>query len=269
MAATKEVAIRAYYTTLLNLWGNLHWWPAGTRFEVIVGAYLTQNTNWTNAERALQRLRSAGRLHLDGIRSVPKRELESLIRPAGYFRQKAKRLKTFVAFVDQHYGGSFSRMFSQPTEILREKLLQLNGVGPETADAILLYAGQHPSFVVDAYTRRILLRHGLIGEETDYDEIRNLCRRALVPLALRDAGKVLENNADPLDTPPSDVAHRPSPMSRAPRQPIAQIYNQMHALFVGVGKGYCLKSTPDCEHCPLRPFLPPGCMFADNAPRSE
>src|ERR671922_162612 len=138
----KEEQIRAYYHALLGAWGKQHWWPARSRFEVIVGAYLTQNTAWTNVEQAMRRLRAAGLLNLRGIRSVPLPELESLVRSAGYFRQKAARLKTFVAFLDQHYGGSLNRMFAQPTEKLREQLLALNGIGPETADSILLYAGQ-------------------------------------------------------------------------------------------------------------------------------
>ena len=146
----EEEQIRAYYYTLFQVWGPQHWWPARTRFEVIVGAYLTQNTSWTNVERALRRLRSAGLLNLRAMREVSLTKLESQIRSAGYFRQKAQRLKTFVAFLDDHYGGSLTRMFAQPTAKLRQELLALNGVGPETADSILLYAGQHPIFVVDA-----------------------------------------------------------------------------------------------------------------------
>ena len=148
----EEEQIRAYYYTLFQVWGPQHWWPARTRFEVIVGAYLTQNTSWTNVERALRRLRSAGLLNVQAMRKVSLAKLESQIRSAGYFRQKARRLKKFVAFLDDHYGGSLARMFAQPTARLRQELLALNGVGPETADSILLYAGQHPVFVVDAYT---------------------------------------------------------------------------------------------------------------------
>ena len=152
--------VRAYYQVLFRAWGRQQWWPARTRFEVIVGAYLTQNTAWTNVEIALRSMRVAGVLNLKGVRSIPLSQLESLIRSSGYFRQKARRLKTFVAFLDAYYGGSLNRMFAQPTEKLREELLGLNGMGPETADSILLYAGQHPVVVVDAYTRRILDRHG-------------------------------------------------------------------------------------------------------------
>src|SRR5579864_6155851 len=140
--------IRNYYTALSGAWGAQHWWPAETQFEVIVGAYLTQNTAWTNVERALENLRRAGALTLEGIRKMRLRRLERLIRPSGYFRQKAKRLKIFIGFLDNNYGGSLPHLFSQPTEKLRHELLGLNGVGPETADSILLYAGNHPVFVV-------------------------------------------------------------------------------------------------------------------------
>ncbi|HLB90333.1 MAG TPA: hypothetical protein VJK29_21930, partial [Terriglobales bacterium] len=174
-----EEHLRAYYGILLRAWGRQHWWPGRTRFEVIVGAYLTQNTAWTNVERALRGLRAAGRLNVKGIRTTPLPRLESMIRSAGYFRQKARRLKTFVAFLDKRYGGSLSRLFAQPTDKLRQELLALNGVGPETADSILLYAGQHPVFVVDSYTRRILDRHRILAANAPYDEIRHLFERAL------------------------------------------------------------------------------------------
>src|SRR5216110_1272689 len=175
----EEEQIRAYYYTLFQVWGPQHWWPARTRFEVIVVAYLTQNTSWTNVERALRRLRSAGLLNLRAMREVSLTKLESQIRSAGYFRQKAQRLKTFVAFLDDHYGGSLTRMFAQPTAKLRQELLALEGVGPETADSILLYAGQHPIFVVDAYTRRIADRHGILPANADYEEFRVLFEEAL------------------------------------------------------------------------------------------
>src|ERR1017187_3976105 len=178
MSQTQHDAIRTYYYTLFSAWGRQHWWPAQSRFEVIVGAYLTQNTSWTNVEKALGNLRKAGRLTIGGIRSTPQPELEHWIRPAGYFRQKAQRLKTFVDFLDARYGGSLARMFARPTAELRDELLALNGVGPETADSILLYAGNHPVFVVDAYTRRILERHQIITSTTSYEEIRQLFEHA-------------------------------------------------------------------------------------------
>src|SRR5437660_1054873 len=159
----EEEQIRAYYYTLFQVWGPQHWRPARTRFEAIVGAYLTQKTSWTHVERALRRLRSAGWINLRAMREVSLTKLESQIRSAGHFRQKAQRLTTFVAFLDDHYGGSLKRMFAQPTAKLRQELLALNGVGPETADSILLYAGHHPIFVVDAYKRRLVDRHGILS----------------------------------------------------------------------------------------------------------
>src|SRR3954463_1012803 len=193
---TREEQIRKYYGTLFNAWGAQHWWPAETQFEVIVGAYLTQNTAWTNVERALANLRAADALTVDAIRTIRLSRLERLIRPSGYFRQKAKRLKTFVAFLDQKYAGSLERMFSEPTIKLRHELLRLNGVGPETADSILLYAGNHPVFVVDAYTRRIMARHEILPENTTYEEIRQLFERALQPVAVEQ-----EHHPMPLDAP--------------------------------------------------------------------
>src|SRR6202171_2144184 len=179
MSETQHEAIRAYYHTLFSAWGRQHWWPAQSRLEMIVGAYLTQNTSWTNVEKALGTLRKARLLTMSAIRRTPLRKLEQLIRPAGYFRQKAQRLKTFVSFLDERYGGSFERMFARPTAELREELLELNGVGPETADSILLYAGNHPVFVVDAYTRRTLEGHHAVSSAGGYDEIRQLFERAL------------------------------------------------------------------------------------------
>src|SRR5437763_12074731 len=143
-AAQAERQIATIYSTLAAAWGRQHWWPASSRFEVIVGAYLTQNTNWTNVELALRKLRAAGVLNIKGIRNVPIRNLEKLIRSSGYFRQKAKRLKNFIRFLDENYAGSLSKLSAQPTAKIREQLLALNGVGPETADSILLYAAQHP-----------------------------------------------------------------------------------------------------------------------------
>ena len=247
----EEEQIRAYYYTLFQAWGPQHWWPARTRFEVIVGAYLTQNTSWTNVERALRRLRSAGLLNVQAMRKVSLAKLESQIRSAGYFRQKARRLKKFVAFLDDHYGGSLARMFAQPTARLRQELLALNGVGPETADSILLYAGQHPVFVVDAYTRRLLGRHGILPENATYEVVRNLCEGALGRVAAPDSLPPLKIGKQQFL-----VSHHPSPMSVAKRSPVAQTYNDMHGLIVQIGKHYCLKSRPRCEQCPLQRFLP-------------
>jgi endonuclease III related protein len=249
--------IRAYYDALFEAWGPRHWWPAASRFEVIVGAYLTQNTAWTNVEKALSALRAERVLSVHGIRTISVSELERLIRPAGYFRQKARRLKIFVRFLDEQYGGSLTKMFSRLTQQLREQLLDLNGIGPETADSILLYAGNHPVFVVDAYTRRILARHQILPENAPYEEIRQFLEGALSPVAdslETGKGKYTQH----LDAGFAGAAHPPSRMSAAKRTALAQVYNEMHGLIVGVGKNYCRKSQARCDECPLRKFLPPS-----------
>ncbi len=260
MSESEHDAIRAYYHTLFSAWGRQHWWPAQSRFEVIVGAYLTQNTAWTNVEKAVGKLRKARLLTVGGIRRTPQPELEQLIRSAGYFRQKAQRLKTFVSFLDERYGGSLARMFARPTAELRNELLALNGVGPETADSILLYAGNHPVFVVDAYTRRILERHGIISSAADYEEIRLLFESALAGTCppKRTSTRPPERSLDEAAaaTRPRGSCHRPSRVSTAERTALVQIFNEMHGLIVGVGKTYCLKSQPRCEQCPLQKFLP-------------
>ena len=252
MSETKHDAVRAYYHTLFSAWGRQHWWPAQSPFEVIVGAYLTQNTSWTNVEKALGNLRKARLLTIRGIRRTPQPKLEQLIRPAGYFRQKAQRLKTFVSFLDERYGGSFARMFARPTAELRDELLALNGVGPETADSILLYAGNHPVFVVDAYTRRILERHEIVSSSADYEELRLLIESALSeaapPKRSWDGARAATGSRG--------SSHPPSAVSEAARSPLVQVFNEMHGLIVGVGKTYCLKSQPQCEQCPLQKFLP-------------
>ena len=279
---SKSKEIRFYYQTLFATWGRQHWWPGQSRFEVIVGAYLTQNTSWSNVEKAIRGLRKARALSLDGIRRTPRARLEELIRSAGYFRQKALRLKTFVRFIDERYAGSLTRMFAQPTAQLREELLTLNGIGPETADSILLYAGNHPVFVVDAYTRRILERHGIISGRTTYDEIRELCERELAtavelpgggspsrcfvssPVSIRHPERALttagtggtgDNNSGNRDIF-MGARHQPSRMSMTQRTAQVQIFNEMHGLIVGVGKNHCKKSQMRCEECPLQKFLP-------------
>ena len=249
-----QLEIRTYYAALYREWGPQHWWPAETQFEVIVGAYLTQNTAWINVERALANLRRAELLSLEGVRSVRLSRLQRLIRPSGYFRQKAARLKTFVKFLDERYAGSLQKLFAEPTEKLREELLALNGVGPETADSILLYGGNHPVFVVDAYTRRILDRHGILPEKTDYEEIRRLFHASLEPIALEQQDKPASERPA-LQSGIRGAAHPPSAMSTARRTALVQVYNEMHGLVVGVGKNYCRKSKAACEGCPLQQFL--------------
>jgi endonuclease III related protein len=255
----REQEVRQYYRTLFEAWGVQHWWPAETRFEVIVGAYLTQNTAWTNVELALEKLRAADLLTVEGIRRVRVSRLERLIHSSGYFRQKAGRLKTFLAFLDARYEGSIDRLFAQPTIKLREELLSLNGVGPETADSILLYAGNHPVFVVDAYTRRILDRHAILPVNTGYDDIRALFERGLAPIAHeeeRQPAKLPSHLESGLESSVRGAAHPPSAMSTEHRTALVQVYNEMHGLIVGVGKNYCRKSQPKCDACPLQPFLP-------------
>jgi endonuclease III related protein len=217
-----------YYGAMSSRLGPMKWWPARTPFEVIVGAILTQNTTWTNVERAIENLRKERLLTQAGIEIAPVGRLGKLIRSSGYFRQKAKKLKAFVRFVRNEFGGSLKRMFALPTPELREKLLDVHGIGPETADSILLYAGNHPIFVVDAYTRRILTRHGLTHEKASYDEVRALFE------------------------------------SRLSRD--ARLYNEYHALIVNTGKNWCRTKNPNCAECPLGPFLPQGSSLRMEAP---
>ncbi len=247
-----EASIRDYYRALIAAWGPQDWWPARTRFEVIVGAFLTQNTAWINVERALANLRRAKVLCVAGIRRMSPRRLEALIRPAGYFRQKAHRLKVFVRHLDSHYEGSLARMFARPTAELRAELLALHGVGPETADSILLYAGGHASFVVDTYTRRILERHAIIDRRTSYEEVRLLFESSLrgeaapAPLAFARNSKLETRNS----------GNRSPKFVLPSAAPAAQVYNECHALLVRAAKYHCLKKQAQCAGCPLEPFLP-------------
>ncbi len=251
----KEEEIRNFYRALSRSWGPQHWWPAETPFEVIVGAYLTQNTAWTNVERAMENLRRAGVLSLDGVRGLRLARLERLIRPSGYFRQKARRLKIFIKFLDDQYGGSLQQLFAEPTDKLRQELLALNGVGPETADSILLYAGNHPVFVVDAYTRRVLDRHSMLPEKADYEDIREAFERSLSATADEQRHKP-SGEALPLASGFPGTVHPPSAMSMAHRTALVQVYNEMHGLIVAVGKYHCGKSKSKCDGCPLQEFLP-------------
>ena len=250
---SKQDKIRDLFVTLFRAWGRQHWWPAESRFEVIVGAFLTQNTAWTNVERALANLRQREVLSLQGIRDLPLEEFEQLIRPSGYFRQKARRLKTFIAHLDQRYGGSLEKMFAQPTHHLRAELLSLNGVGPETADSILLYAGNHEVFVVDAYTRRLLDRHDILPETAKYEDVRELMELALTPQFA--AQFAHDDGSVHTTTKPPGAHHPPSAMSIESRSARAQLFNEMHGLIVGVGKNYCQSRRALCEDCPLSQFV--------------
>jgi endonuclease III related protein len=202
-----------YFDSLFKAFGPQHWWPGNSQFEVIVGAILTQNTSWTNVELAIRNLRGAGLLSSAAMEKVPLRELERLLRPSGYFRQKARKLKAFCEFLRATYGGSVRKMFAAPTDVLRAQLLGIWGIGPETADSILLYAGEHPVFVVDAYTQRMLGRHGWIGAKAKYDDVRALFERAF----------------------PGDTKR----------------FNEFHALIVQAGKTFCRPCDPNCAACPL------------------
>ncbi len=249
--------VAVYADTLLEAYGPQNWWPARTRFEVIVGAFLTQNTSWTNVEHAMKNLRRARVLNLAGIRNISVGDLELLVRPSGYFRQKARNIKGLVEFIDQRYAGSLQRMFARPTLDLRAELLDLNGIGPETADSILLYAGNHPAFVVDVYTRRILARHHIMAYDAPYERMRELVEQALVrnpnTLGIGKAAIALPKR------PPHKKNYAPSPVSRAPRSSVVQAHNELHALIVRVGSSHCRKQA-QCDGCPLQPYLPAGDM---------
>ena len=212
--------LRGLHDRLGAAYGPQHWWPAEKPFEVIAGAYLTQNTAWKAVERSLANLRAAGALTIDGMRAVPLQELSRLIQPSGFFTRKAAALKAFVAMVDEEFDASLATLAAAPTATLRLRLLDLPGVGPETADAILLYALGHPVPVADEYLRRIAERHQLLPTLTGrigYQPLADLTRRAFA--------------GDP------EADH-------------AQLFNEFHALIVAVGKAHCSR-TPRCEGCPL------------------
>jgi endonuclease-3 related protein len=206
------------YQILDDHFGNLHWWPGDSPLEVIVGAILTQNTAWKNVEKAISALKRHDLLSAVALMEIPERELAGLIRPSGYYNIKAGRLKAFFIFLRDQFSGSLEQMFAEDVSILRQELLGIKGVGAETADSILLYAGGKPVFVVDAYTRRILSRHGIVATRSSYGEIQRLF----------------------MDRLPADAA----------------LFNQYHALIVYTGKNYCRKQ-PRCQECPLYPFSVP------------
>lgn len=219
----KNRAVNALGEQLIDLYERLHqafgpqnWWPGETPFEVCVGAILTQNTSWENVRRAIARLKERGLLTPRAISSLPAPNLAEIIQPAGYYNIKAGRLQSFVGFLLEAFEGDLEAMFDCGLDALRPRLLSVRGIGPETADSILLYAGNLPSFVVDAYTQRALLRHDVIDPEADYEAVRALF----------------------MDHLPEDVT----------------LYNEYHALWVALGKHYCKKSSPRCSGCPLEGF---------------
>lgn len=201
------------YQKLYAHFGPQHWWPAESPFEVIIGAILTQNTAWTNVETAIAQLRQNNCLTLEALTAISEKKLATLIYSSGFFNQKARRLKTITSFISTAYGGSLHQLFSEPLEDLREKLLALKGLGPETVDSILLYAGDQPVFVIDSYTKRIFSRHRLIDEKASYESMQNYFM--------------------------SQQDHH------------TQTFNEYHALIVKTAKIYC-KKTASCSNCPLR-----------------
>ncbi len=214
-----------------------------------MGAYLTQNTSWGNVEIAMSRLRSARVLSVAGIRRLSLPKLESLIRSSGYFRQKAQRLKTFVTFLDQNYGGSLKKIFLQPTSKLREELLSLNGVGQKPPTQYSSMPASIPSSWWTLIQEDWPPRHRILPENAPYEDFRVLFERALAVAPLLAPG-------DSSVTSSGGASHRPSRISLALRVPLAQTFNEMHGLIVGVGKKYCVKSNPRCDQCPLRRLLP-------------
>lgn len=205
------------YAALFARWGEQRWWPGETRLEMMLGAILTQNTAWTNVEKAIANLRKINALDLAALESAPVERVAEWIRPAGYFNQKAGYIKAMAGTIRNRFDGSLNKLFALNTPTLRTELLSWKGVGPETADSILLYAGKRPVFVVDAYSRRFLSRHGWCGDTASYDSISRLFT----------------------DNLPDDV----------------QLYNEYHALIVRLGKEYC-NTKPRCTGCPLEHLLP-------------
>ena len=210
---TKKSRLERFYKELYNKFGPQAWWPAETALECILGAILTQNTSWKNVEKALDNLMSDNLISIERLSLITADELAFLIRPSGYYNQKAFKIKNFVSFLTREYSGSLDNLLAEDKSSLREKLLSLKGIGPETADSIMLYAGMKPVFVVDVYTWRILSRHGLVPLDTSYGEIQELF-------------------TDSLD---EDVG----------------MFNEYHALLVKLGKEHCKKRNPLCAGCPL------------------
>ena len=208
-------SLRDMFRLLFRVYGPQHWWPARTSTEIVVGAILAQNTAWTNVRRAIDNLRQARALTWTALRNLEEGKLAELIRPSGTYRVKAARLKAFVDTLWDDHDGSLESMLDGELDPARRRLLAIHGVGPETADAILLYAGNHPTFVVDAYTKRILRRHHLIATDAGYEEVRELFHASL----------------------PTD----------------AGLFNEYHALLVAVGKQHC-RSKAICEGCPLAAY---------------
>jgi endonuclease-3 related protein len=212
---------------MLAHFGHLHWWPGETPFEVCVGAILTQNTSWSNVERAIANLKAARVLESGRLFALAESKLAALIRPAGYFNVKARRLRSFLRVLVDEFGGDLERLLAGETPTVRERLLALNGVGPETADSMLLYAGGHHRFVIDAYTKRIFHRHGSSGADAGYEDLQRLCEEAL---------------------------------DQKPHGKRLDYWQDYHAQLVMVGKDFCRPREPRCAECPLKPLLPPKAL---------
>jgi len=202
------------YKLLYKKFGPRHWWPGDTKLEIIIGAILTQNTAWGNVEKAIKNLKKNDLLKVKKLSRVSRKRLAGLIKPSGYYNIKSQRVKNFLDFLNTSYSGSIKRMFKESAKSLREELLNVKGIGPETADSILLYAGKKPIFVVDAYTKRIFLRHRYIDEDSDYQDVQRLFVKNL----------------------PNNV----------------KLFNEYHALIVELGKNLCKSKKPLCNICPMR-----------------
>ncbi|MEN6350651.1 MAG: endonuclease III domain-containing protein [Syntrophomonas sp.] len=207
------IKVMQIYDSLLSHFGPRGWWPGDSRLEIILGAVLTQAVAWKNVEKAIKNLKQANLLSIPKLLNMDEEELAEFIRPALYHRQKARKINKMLVFIHENYKGDLDLMLSQPTNSLREKLLTLWGIGPETADSILLYAGNHKIFVVDAYTKRVFTRLDMVDEDVAYNEMQVFMHRYVAPQT--------------------------------------QIYNEYHALLVALGANYCLKSKPRCPECPL------------------
>ena len=215
--------LRQAYRLMHRAHGHLQWWPADSPFEICVGAILTQNTSWENVELAITNLKAARVLTPKKIHALTHSKLAQLIRPSGYFNIKAKRLRNFVDIVVEQHGASLKRFFKGDAATVRERLLAINGIGPETADSMLLYAGGHQSFVIDAYTKRIFERHDWCDANDGYDALQTLCTNSLSQ----------KRGADKLD-----------------------YWRDYHAQLVVIGSRYCKPRNPNCDDCPLKRLLP-------------
>ena len=211
---SQRARLQDMYERLCQFYGPQHWWPAESLIEMVVGAVLTQNTNWQNVQKAIDTIRGTGGLNFESLLAVSVDELASLIRSSGYYNLKARRLKNLLEMIQNEYEGSLDLLLSQDLQTARQSLLSVKGIGPETADSILLYAGGFPIFVVDAYTHRICSRHYLIEDECDYQSLQELF----------------------MDNLPQD----------------ADLFNEYHALLVKVAKEFCKKKQPLCDSCPLK-----------------